>query len=499
MRAGIYVRVSTAEQAIGGFSLDAQVRAGDEYSQAHGLQAEVYRDEGISAAHESASQRPGFRRLLEDVEAKRIGVVIVHKLDRFSRNLVVTIQSLARIEKAGASFVSLTENIDMITPGGRLTTGMFAVFAQFYSDNLATEVSKGRQERALQGLPNGDLPFGYLSTGNPRNPPALVAAEATLVRAAFTRYASGTQSAHQIAGWLNSQRVPFRSKRGSTRFTKATVMGMLSNPFYKGSVRYRGDELPGRHEACVDPELFDRTQRVRMSRRRMAPALKAHPLRTYMLQGIGHCLRCGHLLTCNTPKAGPRYRDTSRDKHQPCEAHRQSVVCNAIDAQIGEFFRRLELPEDWADRLHAMATESGDSGEIEKQRRSVKDRLKRLSELYLDGELPKARYEQERASLRGQLESLDAAAPPLNSMEEAAEMIRCYNGIWDAADESEKAAITKTVFEEVYVDLDSATVRYVKPRAPFLPLFRVLWQEKLLHGDPEQIRTADLHLDRVAC
>ena len=78
-------------------------------------------------------------------------------------------------------------------------------------------------------------------------------------------------------------------------------------------------------------------------------------------------------------------------------------------------------------------------------------------------------------------------------------MIGCYSGIWDAADDSEKAAITKTVFEEVFVDLDSATVRYVKPRAPFLPLFRVLWQERLLHGDPERIRTADLHLDRVAC
>ena len=255
MKAGVYVRVSTREQATGGFSIDAQVRAGHEYCKAHGWDVEVYRDEGLSAARESASQRPGFRRLLQDIEAKRIDVALVHKLDRFSRNLVVTVQSLARIERAGGAFVSLSENIDMTTPTGRLMMGIFALFAQFYSDNLATEVSKGRHERALQGLPNGDLCFAYISSGDPHQPPVLVKADGALVNQAYRLYDSGTQSAHQIAGWFNDQGVRPRSKRGLTRFTKATVMDMLSNPFYKGSVRYHGEELPGRHEACVDPEV----------------------------------------------------------------------------------------------------------------------------------------------------------------------------------------------------------------------------------------------------
>ncbi len=499
MRAASYVRVSTGMQ-VEGFSLDAQRRAIRAHCEAEGWQLVAeYVEEGVSASKESAAARPEFRRLLADVETGRVDVVVVHKLDRFSRNLVVTVQSLARLERAGAAFVSLTEHIDMTTPTGRLMLGVFALFAQFYSDNLATEVSKGRAERAAQGLPNGDLPFGYRSAGDAKLPPELVGAEAQAVAEAFRRYAGGTESAHAIAGWLNAQGFRPRSKRGLTRFTKSTVTDMLSNPFYAGKVRYRGEVLPGRQEPVVSEEVFELVTRARLSRRKMPSALSAHPARTYMLRGIGRCIRCGRRLVCSPDNTGRRYRDTSKEKHEPCGWKRQSVPAEGIEQVLGVLIRKMELPPDWREKVIAVANEAGDRDEAQRRRRSVKDRLSRLRELYLEGEVSRPRYETERARLQGELEGLDASLARSAPIEASGELLRRYAEVWDVLTEEERAQVAGSLFEEVYVDVDQGTVVCVKPRAVFLPLMRVLHREGMWLGDPERIRTADLHLDRVAC
>lgn len=101
MKAAAYARVSTADQ-VDGFSLSAQLRAIRAHCASQGwtLAAE-YTDEGVSASRESAALRPSFRQLMEDVDAGKVDVVIVHKLDRFSRNLTVTLQSLEAVVAGG--------------------------------------------------------------------------------------------------------------------------------------------------------------------------------------------------------------------------------------------------------------------------------------------------------------------------------------------------------------------------------------------------------------
>ena len=499
MRAAIYARVSTKDQAEEGFSISAQLRALRDYCQTHGWEIVAeYVDEGLSAAHESAASRPQFRRLMADVEARRFDVIVVHKLDRFSRNLIVTLQSLARIDKAGATFVSLTEQIDYTTPMGRLCLTMIGGLAQWYSDNLASEVRKGRRERIDLGLPNGDLAFGYVSTGDSHQPPVVVKAEAELVREMFRRYAAGTQSANQIAAWLNEQGARPRSKRGLTKFTKAAVMEMLSNPFYAGRVRYKGEELPGRHEACVSEELFTVVQAIRVSRRSNPSGLRAHPSRTYMFRSIARCVRCGRQLICTPDKQNRRYRDTSAERHEPCGWKRQSIFADGVEEQMGLLLRRMILPPDWREKLiEASADKQG--VDVERRRRAIQDRLSRLKELRLDGDISKGRYDTEKAGLTGELQSLDAMRSPVSSPAEVAVELAQYAAIWDYATAEERADIVRSMFETVYLDMDKAKVVMVKPRPPFLPLMQVLSAEGLLFGDPDRIRTDGLHRDRVAC
>src|SRR3712207_1127151 len=110
VRAASYVRVSSEEQ-VDGYSLSAQERA---YCQVHGYQVvSRYRDEGKSARTDNLANRPAFRQMLADAEAGRFDVLIVRKLDRFARNLRVTLETLDRLTRAGVAFVSVSENMDL--------------------------------------------------------------------------------------------------------------------------------------------------------------------------------------------------------------------------------------------------------------------------------------------------------------------------------------------------------------------------------------------------
>src|SRR5829696_5531571 len=189
VRAGIYCRVSREEQ-VQGYSLDAQARGCREYAHTRGWQvAAEYREEGRSARTDVIARRPEFRRLLDDVGAGLLDVVVVHKVDRFARNVRISFEALDVLGRANVAFVSVTENVDYTTPQGRVFLGMLALFAQFYSDNLGQEVSKGKRERRAQGLYNGLLPFGYRkgADGVPELDPATHQGLVT----AFEGYANG--------------------------------------------------------------------------------------------------------------------------------------------------------------------------------------------------------------------------------------------------------------------------------------------------------------------
>jgi site-specific DNA recombinase len=160
LRAALYRRVSSDEQ-VEGYSLDAQTRASRAYCESHGwVIAREYSDEGKSARSDDLAKRPAFGQMLKDAEGGLFDVIVVHKLDRFARNLRVTLETLERLDGAGVTFVSISEQMDFTTPIGKVILATLAAFAQYYSDNLSWETKKGKHERKAQGLYNGVLPFG---------------------------------------------------------------------------------------------------------------------------------------------------------------------------------------------------------------------------------------------------------------------------------------------------------------------------------------------------
>ncbi|HUG13972.1 MAG TPA: recombinase family protein [Thermomicrobiales bacterium] len=143
-RAALYIRVSSEEQ-VDGYSLDAQQRAGRAYCEAHGWEiVNEYRDEGKSARTEDLTKRPAFAAMLADSQRGSFDIIVVHKLDRFSRNLKVTLETLDRLNTSGVAFVSINENMDFSTPIGKVILVTLGAFAQYYSDNSSARSACAR-------------------------------------------------------------------------------------------------------------------------------------------------------------------------------------------------------------------------------------------------------------------------------------------------------------------------------------------------------------------
>jgi site-specific DNA recombinase len=246
MRAALYARVSSEEQ-VEGYSIDAQVRAFKKLIQDRNWKEyHEYIDEGKSARSDNIDKRPAFKEMMGDALAAKLDVLVVHKLDRFSRNLRITLEYCDRLLKAGVDFLSINEQMDFTTPSGKVHLAMVGAFAQYYSDNPSQETKKGWHERRSQGMYCGTLPFGamkeedgipvpdvqerktYVNDGletNRRNYDGL--------KTAFELAAQG-KSDREIAISLNTAGYRTTGTHGPKPFSKDTVRDMLKNKFYSG-------------------------------------------------------------------------------------------------------------------------------------------------------------------------------------------------------------------------------------------------------------------------
>ena len=158
VRAGLYARVSSEEQ-VEGYSIDAQSRAFRLLCDSKGWTPyREYIEEGKSARTEDINKRPVFKQAISDGLGGQFDVLVVHKVDRFSRKLRITLEYFDKLAKAEVGFVSIVEQMDFSTPWGKFTLSMLGGLAELYSDNLSQETKKGWHERREQGLYCGALP-----------------------------------------------------------------------------------------------------------------------------------------------------------------------------------------------------------------------------------------------------------------------------------------------------------------------------------------------------
>ena len=352
-----YLRVSTREQAERGgtdegFSIPAQREANAR--KAAELGARVVREFIDAGESARSADRDGLQHMLAFIAASRVTFCIVHKLDRLARNRADDVKIHEALINAGVTLVSATESIDQ-TPSGMLVHGIMSSIAEFYSRNLATEVTKGLTQKVAQGGTPGRAPIGYLNVrrtddqGREVRTVEIDPERASLITWAFKQYASGETSVTGLLRDLTARgllTLP-TPKRPSKPLGKNTLYKLLTNPYYAGVIRYKGALHPGVHEPLIEPALFDQVQSLLKARSAHATR---HVQHAHHLKGLLHCGGCGSrmLLDFATNPRGTTYAYfiCSGRASRKTTCTRRAVPVQVAERLVADSYASITISED---------------------------------------------------------------------------------------------------------------------------------------------------------
>jgi site-specific DNA recombinase len=266
LRCAIYTRKSTEEGLDMAFnSLDAQREACEAYvasQKAEGwvMVSSAYDDGGVSGG---SMDRPALVRLLDDVRAGKIDVIVVYKVDRLTRALSDFAKIVDIFDAAGASFVSVTQAFNTTTSMGRLTLNVLLSFAQFEREVIAERIrDKVAQSKARGIWMGGTVPLGY----NVQDRKLLAnPAEAATVVHIFQTYLD-QPSVRVLKQVLDAEGVRTKvqlgqtGSRGGVPFSRGALYWLLANPIYIGKLRHKDKLHDGQHDGIVSTALWDAVQ-----------------------------------------------------------------------------------------------------------------------------------------------------------------------------------------------------------------------------------------------
>jgi len=463
MRAAVYVRVSTEDQARHGYSLAEQKEACRLRALSLGAKSILeFADEGISGA---TLDRPGLEKLRDDVRSGRVDLVIVRDPDRLSRKLSHQLLLTEEIEKAGARLEFLDFDWQN-TPDGRLFYAIRGAIAEYEKEKIRERMTRGKTQKARQGgIPIGFYCYGYVydpETGRVR----LHEVESLVVKEMYKWFTEEDVGVNGVAKRLNDRGVPTRKGK---IWHKQVVKQILTNPVCKGAWRYKNLYIPV--PAIVDEATWCKArEKMREARRLWAGKGRQE----YLLSGIITCADCGCTMTGvyarHWGKAARRYtcyKNYQGAKHKGCLPRKvvlagpvEEAVWNQLrewlkdpDALAGEAYTSSPQVDDYRKELERVEKHLA---EVEKGRESVLDVL--ASGLFeLDaktkGKLADLKRRKERLEQRKRelLFVMRGAAGTAARIEELKGLAKEILGRIDELDSGDKKALVRSLVAQVVV------------------------------------------------
>jgi site-specific DNA recombinase len=485
-----YIRYSSSMQN-DSFSLDAQLRQIKACAKQDGVViVRVYSDEAQSAY--SKKYRPGITAMLDDAKRGVFEVLYCHKIDRLARRLEWGIEIAKKLQKNDVVLKAVEQNFDLETPEGKLMFHLLGSLGEFYSDNLSKETEKGKRERVAQGYHNGQVPWGYISEQVGDRRMAVPKKELQpVVEDIFERCASGLYYDQEIADWLNEQGYRTRLHR---LFTKDAVRTMLTNPMYKGYVRYYGAFVKGKsrkaaetlykgkHVALVSEGLYERCQDARRKRRSKVKTRQV-TRRIYLMSGVATCENCGGKLRAQSTTTGNRYyREVSKYRGESCAFAGKSVSASVVEDQLDELMQQLVLPDNWKEQLDVLLKEADSKKvDVEEERAKLRAHIRRLRKSYTNGLYADDEHVfwAEIEGLQAQLNALEAVVP--EEVDAASQTLSGLADAWAIATPSERSELVKIIFDEIQIDIGMQKIAKLRPRSEYMVLFNMV--EKFTQSD----------------
>jgi DNA invertase Pin-like site-specific DNA recombinase len=314
LHCAIYTRKSSDEGLEKEFnSLDAQREACAAFilSQKHAgwvALPDLYDDGGLSGG---TMERPALQRLLADIKARKVQIVVVYKVDRLTRSLADFAKIVDVLDAHNASFVSVTQQFNTTTSMGRLTLNMLLSFAQFEREIAGERIRDKIAASKAKGMwMGGNVPLGY----DVKDRKLIVnEVEAETVRTIFRRYAD-LGSVRALGHELN--RLGIVSKRragaggmlsGGNRFARGALYTLLQNHLYRGEIAHQDRIYPGQHDAVIDAELWQVVQE-KLTGNRQARVLGTNAEEPSLLAGLIVDRNGQRMTPTHAVKEGRRYR-----------------------------------------------------------------------------------------------------------------------------------------------------------------------------------------------
>jgi DNA invertase Pin-like site-specific DNA recombinase len=313
-RCAVYCRVSSDERLDQSFnSIDAQREAGHAFikSQSHEgwiAVADDYEDGGYSGGN---MDRPALRRLMADIEAGKIDIVVVYKIDRLSRSLADFARMVDVFDRHRVSFSAVTQQINSATSMGRLMLNVLLSFAQFEREVTGERIRDKFAASKAKGIwMGGPVPLGY----DVRDRMLVVnQMEAALVRRIFDDFVTMRSATLMVKAYAVEGLVT----KGGRFFTKQTIYKMLHNRMYLGEIVHKGQSFPGQHQAIVTQAQWDAVHALiamdATERRRDTSGRIREPM---LLRGLLFTPDGERLVPSYTVKKGKTYRYYTPLKHR---------------------------------------------------------------------------------------------------------------------------------------------------------------------------------------
>ena len=477
IRVAIYVRVSTKEQAMEGYSIGEQTDRLKKFCEAHDwMIVKIYTDAGHSGAD---TNRPALQDMIIDLEAGLIDKVLVYKLDRLSRSQKDTLELIEnKFLKHNVDFESMSEKLDTSTAHGRAMIGILAAFAQLEREVIRERMSMGMEARMKEGKWRGGAPapFGY--DYEPALDKLVISEyEAMIVKDIFTSFVSGS-TINQIRDMI----IEKGYNTGNSKGDKRNIRYLLDNKTYCGYMRHKDEWIKGLHDPIIDEDTYNKAQEILAeTKRRYAEAgyIMNKASISSNFGGLMYCAQCGSKYSkykTGCSKYGYHLNYGCYSRHKKTKAMIKDPNCKnkiyrmenfdqimfnqirklAIDPEYIKLVQKENEKADDVQRIHA----------IEKQIKQIDAQISRFMDLYGLGTFDIKQLDEKMQPLNAQKLKLQSELKRLQSdskritQEKVAELVSSFDDAIEYGTLEERRTIIEQLIDKIIIDGDDITIHW---------------------------------------
>lgn len=442
LRVAIYIRVSTDKQVKDGDSMRDQLATGQKYIDSHEnmILVDTYIDDGISG---QKLKRDDFQRLLDDVRAGRIDLIIFTRLDRWFRNLRHYLNTQDILDKHGVSWTAIEQPyFDTSTPHGRAFVNNSMIWAELEAQNDSDRILDVFDDKVDNGeVLSGSTPIGYKIESK-----HLVPDDDAPTAVSIFQY-------YRKSGNLSMTLRYMESEFGLVR-SAASLKNMLTNMKYIGEFRDNKNYCP----AIIDRDLFFDVQRL------LDINIKDGKKHDYIFGGLVVCDDCDHIMSgCQQRSAGRIRADGTRTVYkysvyrcrQGVNLHRcpnrklvfektlESMLLDRVRPELENYIAEYEVAN-----LPALRTDA--------KRRSVESKMQKLKDLYLNDLITMDEFKLDREKLLMQLEKINAEdSRPIKDLSYLKSFLKMdFESVYDSLSIPERRELWRSIVKEIRVDHD---------------------------------------------